>query len=243
MRERSMSKKLGFAALVALLGFIASAACNETTGDATCDTICATVGDCGGTSCLAMCIETQAACTKADQTSAFSDWVNCGPTLSCAEGADEYTVSNCALEQIELISCHVGGSSTTIIPGFDGGIISFPTKDAGSDSPVIVYGADAGDDSGETCEQTGCEIGYSCVLFDGVMACEPDTGDDAGTDAATDDASCGTCGTSCEDDCGNACTGGSCPPACVTTGCTSCTSACDLSQACSDNCGNDCCSG
>ena len=76
-------------ALVAA-GLVAAFACSSaSTSDPSCDPVCATVDECGGTSCLAYCIALRTGCEEKGQQAAFAAWASCEATpgtLSCTNG-------------------------------------------------------------------------------------------------------------------------------------------------------------
>jgi len=262
---------LAAVAFVGLAVAIADSACSTSSTDsASCDSICGAVANCGGSTCLATCVNTQLVCEKANRSaasSAFDDWIACQPALACT--ATGYSDGHCVAEYVGILtSCGEGaalGAGGTGTGTGDSGVIVLP-HDAGHDVVVVTgpdrsTGTDATGDGftgGDACVSDGsCDTscldncGNTCTGGSCPTSCVPDGScdtsclDNCGNTCTG--GSCptctpnGSCSASCLDNCGNACTGGSCP-SCVSTGCGNCTTACGLAEACNDNCGNPCCS-
>jgi len=171
-------------ALVAA-GLVAAFACSSaSTSDPSCDPVCATVDECGGTSCLAYCIALRTGCEEKGQQAAFAAWASCEATpgtLSCTNGS--FVPTSCALENIGVIACQAGvdplGSGTGI------GTIGFST------GPGTGTGFSTATDT-----TTGSEIN-SGTGFSSESETEPELdggldeaggfGDDGGEEAGIDD--------------------------------------------------------
>jgi hypothetical protein len=210
------------------LGALAGGCFSDDTGD--CGTVCSLADEsCGETTCLAYCLQIQAACNETGSSSSFNDFAACTPVLSCSGG--HYGVvgtPSCGVAQVELLSCgqsvpSIGpASSSSSKEGGDGGIVINLPDGATDDGPIDIDddgsppgdgGSDVSDDGGGedgSFEGGGNDSGFDSGGFDS-------GGDDAGgDDAGGDDASCTP---DCADDCPQCSEGGS--------GC--------------DSCGEECC--
>jgi sugar lactone lactonase YvrE len=121
-----MPKLAGIPLLLAALA--TSAACSSSSTSTTCASVCQHVGDCGGTSCLALCLTAESACNTANESSVFQSWASCGPVFNCVN--DEFVPANCAPQQDALLVCGVG------VTTHDAGMpsIMFPDATTGHDA-------------------------------------------------------------------------------------------------------------
>jgi hypothetical protein len=204
-----------FAVAVLATGLALAFAC-ESSSSASCDSVCDGVGDCGGTSCLAYCVELEAACTSQGAESAFSDWATCKPVLGCTGNA--FAPMTCAVQVIETMACGGAAASAPGAPasgtGTGTGIGTGPVvtgSGTGTGTPGTGTGTGTGVSSGSS---TGTTTGTSTGTG---------TGDASGVCAPIGD-TC-TVGTGC---CSLYCKAGIC--ACNTGG-----------YACGES--DDCCSG
>ncbi len=111
-----MKSRSGSALILAWVTFglmAHGAACTSSGGgnQTPCAAMCEKVADCGGATCLAQCVNLEASCTIAAQSSTFQAWVGCGPRFACQD--DVYATTNCAGETKAVAGCAAASGQAT----------------------------------------------------------------------------------------------------------------------------------